>query len=115
MHWPEWLPPELQRPQPPFAITLGSNADIVEYALSPASGIETVAGFNASIDELNIALRGAPNGALQFHNITVNSAPAVSIYSSADPSHGLVLLNTRVNYAATLQGLMTFPIGGDMR
>ena len=80
----------------PFAITLGSNADIVEYALSPTSGIETVAGFNSSIDELNIALRGAPNGALQFHNITVNSAPAVSIYSSADPSHGLVLLNTRV-------------------
>ena len=101
-------------PNAPWAITLGAKDDIVEYALAPASGIETVTGFNASIDELNIALRGAP-GALQFNDtfVTVNNVQtaAVSIYSSADPSHGLVLVNPGET-ATQLQALMTFPVGG---
>ena len=94
----------------PFAITLGPQADIIEYALAPGSGIETVATFNLSQDELNIAMGGAPNSALQFDDVIVNSAPAVSIFNSADPAHGLVLLNPGEN-AAALQAHTTF-IGG---
>jgi hypothetical protein len=72
----------------PFAITLGSDADIVEYTLTPASGIQTIAGFGAN-DELNINMRGAPDSALQMVN---NGASSVSIFSNLDPTHGVVLL-----------------------
>jgi serralysin len=94
----------------PAAITLGANADIIEYGLSPSSGIETVTGFVLGADEVNIDLRGAPDSALQFHDITVGGAPAVLIFSNADPAHGLVLLNTGDN-SATLQEHTMF-IGG---
>ena len=75
----------------PFALTLGSNADIVEYTLTPASGVETVTGFgNNSANELNINLRGlTPDSALLMVN---NGASSVSIFSNADPAHGVVLL-----------------------
>jgi hypothetical protein len=76
----------------PLKITLGSLADIVEYTLSPGSGIQEITGFNSG-DELNILLRGAPSTALQMHQFTVGSVNDVSIYNSADPSHGVVLLN----------------------
>ncbi len=72
----------------PFALTLGTFADIIEYTLTPGSGIETVANFSAN-DELNINLRGAPNSDLLMVN---NGASSVSIFSSADPTHGVVLL-----------------------
>jgi hypothetical protein len=99
----------------PFALTLGSHADIIEYTLTPASGIETIANFGAN-DELNVNLRGlTPDSALLFRDITVNGAPAVSIFSNADPAHGVVLLNPMVNgvdvLAATLQAGAQF-VGG---
>ena len=43
----------------PDAITLGSGADIVEYALTPGSGVETIANFSLGQDMLNIDLNGA--------------------------------------------------------
>jgi hypothetical protein len=74
----------------PFALTLGSHADIIEYTLTPGQGIETVTGFgNNPSNELNINLRGAPSGDLLMHD---NGLSSVSIYSSADPTHGVVLL-----------------------
>jgi Tryptophan-rich Synechocystis species C-terminal domain len=76
----------------PFAITLGSDPDIVEYALSPSSGIETIANFT-SLDELNIAMRGAANSTLQMTDTMLGSTPAIAIYSSTDPAHGVLLLN----------------------
>jgi Tryptophan-rich Synechocystis species C-terminal domain len=92
-------------PSSPFKITLGSQADIVEYTLAPASGIEEITGFN-STDELNILLRGAPSTALHFNDTTVGGVAGVSIYSSADPSHGLVL------FGETAANLHTNPVGG---
>jgi hypothetical protein len=75
------------------AITLGSKADIVEYALAPSSGIETIANFVLGTDELNIDLMGGANSLLQAYNTTVGGVNAIAIASSADPAHGLVLLN----------------------
>jgi hypothetical protein len=77
----------------PYAITLGSDPDIVEYALAPSAGIETLANFNLNQDEINIAMRGAANTSLQFTDTLLGSTPAIAIYSSADPAHGLLLLN----------------------
>jgi hypothetical protein len=76
----------------PYAITLGSDHDIVEYALSPSSGIETIANFT-SLDELNIAMRGAANSTLQMTDTMLGSTPAIAIYSSTDPAQGVLLLN----------------------
>ncbi len=77
----------------PDAITLNSSAhEIVEYGLAPSSGVETLTNFVFGQDQLNIALRGTPNTALQFHETMVGGAPAVSIFSSGDPAHGLLLL-----------------------
>jgi T5SS/PEP-CTERM-associated repeat protein len=77
----------------PDAITLGSSADTIEYALAPSSGIETIAGFILGHDELNIDLMGAAGSTLQLYNTTVGGVHAIAIASSADPTHGLVLLN----------------------
>jgi hypothetical protein len=91
----------------PFAITLGIGshnfADIVEYTLAPGSGIETVANFGANpLNELNINLRGAPDSVLQMVN---NGASSVSIFSSADPTHGIVLLGEqKANLHTTFTG-----------
>jgi hypothetical protein len=79
-------------------LTLGSHADIIEYTLTPASGIEEITGFGAN-DELNINLRGlTPPTALQIVN---NGASSVSIFSSADPAHGIVLLGLQTTDLAT--------------
>jgi len=94
----------------PYAITLGSNADIVEDALVPGSGIEEVTGFVLGKDELNIALRGNPADLL-FANTLVGGVAAVSIYSSVDPAHGLLVLNPGVD-AKTLQTDDTTIVGG---
>jgi hypothetical protein len=84
------------------AITLGSKADIVEYALAPSSGIETIASFVLSMDELNIDLMGGANSVLQAYNTSVGGVSAIAIASSADPAHGLVLLNVGSLTAANL-------------
>ncbi len=85
----------------PFAITLGANQDIVEYGLAPSSGIETIANFVLGQDELNISMRGAPDSALQFADMTIGGQHAVGIYSLADPAHGVVLLDLPTNETAS--------------
>ena len=77
----------------PDAITLGSDADIVEYALEPSSGIETISNFTLGTDELNIDLMGAADAAFEIYNTMVGGQNAIAIASSADPDHGVVLLN----------------------
>ncbi len=97
----------------PDAITLGSDADIVEYALKPSSGIETIANFTLGQDELNIDLEGAADSTLHMYNTTVGGMHAISIASSADPAHGLVLLNMpAADTAASLLASHTTFIGG---
>jgi len=97
----------------PYAITLGSDPDIVEYGLAPSSGIETITNFVLGQDELNIDLQGAADSTLQFYNTTVDGLHAVSIASGADPAHGLVLLNKPAgDTAAVLQTSHTTFMGG---
>ena len=95
----------------PDVVTLGSNSDTIEYALAPSSGIEEIANFILGQDELNIDLGGAPSSVLQFHDTTVSGALAVAITSSADPAHGLVLLNPAGDTAATLLAHTTIVAG----
>ncbi len=77
----------------PDAITLGADPDIVEYALTPSSGIETISNFVLGQDELNIDLMGAANSTFEIYNTMVGGQHAISIFSSVDPNHGVVLLN----------------------
>ena len=76
----------------PDAITLGTGHDTIQYALTPSSGIETIAGFTYGLDQLNINLLGALTSTLQAFNTTVNGVHAISIMSTANPSEGVVLL-----------------------
>ena len=77
----------------PDAITLGTGASIVEYALQAASGIETIANFVLGTGMLNIDLLGAANSALRAYATTVGGVPAIALASSGDAAHGIVLLN----------------------
>jgi hypothetical protein len=87
----------------PDAVTLSSTsiADTIEYALTPASGIETIANFTLGLDELNIDLSGAATSVLQAYNTTVGGQNAIAIASSADLSHGVVLLNVASTLTAS--------------
>ena len=85
----------------PDAITLGTGASIVEYALQAPSGIETVANFLLGTDLLNIDLVGAANGTLRAFDTTVGGNHAISIASSADLTHGVVLLNVSAGLTAS--------------
>jgi exo-beta-1,3-glucanase (GH17 family) len=77
----------------PYAITLGTGASIVEYALQPSSGIETVVNFVFGTDELNIDLAGAANGTLLAFDTFVGGNHAIALASNGDLAHGIVLLN----------------------
>ncbi|HUB44321.1 MAG TPA: choice-of-anchor D domain-containing protein [Acetobacteraceae bacterium] len=97
----------------PDAITLGSGEDTIEYALTPSSGIETIAGFVYGTDELNIDLMGAASSTLQAYDTSANGLAAIAITSSANPACGVVLLNmTAGQTAATLLGNHTSFSGG---
>ncbi len=103
----------------PDAITLGQNADIVEYALTPSSGVETISNFNlfsgpyGGQDELNIDLEGAPYSSFEIYDTMVGGQHAISMSSSADPDHGVVLLNVppNINAAALSASHLTFAGG----
>ncbi len=97
----------------PDTITLGTHAAIVEYALQPSSGIETVAGFILGTDELNIDLVGAASSTLKAFDTTVNGSAAIALASTNDSLHGLVLTNVTggLNAATLLTSHTTF-VGG---
>ncbi len=97
----------------PDTIILGTGAAIVEYALQPSSGIETVAGFVLGTDELNIDLAGAANSTLLAYDTKINGNAAIALTSSSDPSHGIVLTNVSGGLtAATLLTSHTNFVGG---
>ena len=75
----------------PDAITLRTAGATIEYALAPSSGIETIANFTLGRDELNIDLLGSASSVLQAFDNTASHA--IAIFSSADRTHGIVLLN----------------------
>ena len=86
----------------PDVLTLGSAGATVEYALAPSSGIETIANFTLGRDELNIDLMSAASSVLQAFDTTVSGNAAIAITSSADRTHGIVLLNTTGQTALNL-------------
>ena len=103
--------PSLTFIKTPDSITLGTGASIVEYALQPSSGIETISKFVLGTDELNIDLAGAANSTLLAFDTNGNTA--IALASSADPLHGIVLLNLSpsMNAANLLSSHTTF-VGG---
>jgi hypothetical protein len=97
----------------PDAITLGSGADIVEYALAPGSGVETIANFSVGQDMLNIDLNCAAPDTPEAYNTTVGGQPAVAFASTADPAHGVALtgLSASLTAADLLSAHTTFTGG----
>ena len=85
--------PTLRFISTPDSITLGTGAATINYKLAPSSGIETIFNFTLGLDHLDINLNGASNRALHAADTTYNGQHAISLYSSADPNHGVVLAN----------------------
>jgi uncharacterized repeat protein (TIGR03803 family) len=103
--------PSLSFSGAPDDITLGSGRSILEYALAPASGIEMIENFAYSTDLVNIDLLGKPNSSLAAFDTTVGGAHAIALFSSGDPSHGVVLLNMHDTAATLLASHTTFAGG----
>ena len=70
--------------------------------MTPSSGIETISNFILGQDELNIDLGGAANSTFEIYNTMVGGQHAIAIASSADPAHGMVLLNMPTNDTAAV-------------
>jgi len=97
----------------PDAVTLGAGAAAIDYTLASTGGIETIANFQYGLDLLDISLNGAANSMLQVANTQVNGQNAISIYSSAAPTHGVVLLNVGSTMTASnlISNHLTFSNG----
>jgi hypothetical protein len=85
----------------PDAVVLGSGPSTVLFSLGSGSGIETISHFTYGLDLLNIDGHGATAGAFQAFDTTVNGVNAISISSTADPTHGVVLLGVTANQTAS--------------
>ena len=103
--------PSLSFSGTPDDITFGSGPSALEYALTPASGIEMVENFAYSTDLVNIDLLGKANSSLAAFDTTVRGAHAIALFSSGDPSHGVVLLNMHDTAATFLASHTTFAGG----
>ncbi|MDR3471158.1 MAG: C2 family cysteine protease [Devosia sp.] len=89
----------------PDAITLGTGACTIDVTLTSNSGIETIANYQYGLDQLDINLSGALSSVLKAANTTLNGQNAIAIYSSANPTHGIVL--TGVSPTMTASNLLT--------
>jgi hypothetical protein len=85
----------------PDSVTLGSGASTIDYTLAPSGGIETITNFTLGLDHLDINLNGASNSVLHAANTTYDGQHAIALYSSADPSHGIVLADVSSGLKAT--------------
>lgn len=97
----------------PDALTLGTGAATVNYTMTPSSGIETIQNFAFGLDTLNINLSGAASSVLKAADTSVGGVHAIDLYSSADPSHGVVLegLSSTFKAASLLSSHTTFSGG----
>ena len=87
---------------PPSMTTLpDSSPEIVNATLSPQMGIQEIANFGYRSDLLVIALNGASAGLLKAADTTVNGVHAISLYSSADPTHGIILTGMTAGQTAS--------------
>lgn len=76
----------------PSNTTLASTSpEIVNATLSSSIGIQEIANFCYLTDELVISLNGASYSLFQAADTSVNGVNAISLYSSADPTHGIIL------------------------
>ncbi len=100
----------------PDAVTLGTGATTINYNFGPGDGIETIASFQFGLDHLMLGLNGAATSALHIANTTVGGAHALSVYTSADPTHGVILLgmSTSTTAASVLASHVTFSNGTAM-
>jgi hypothetical protein len=96
----------------PDTVTLGAGTSTINYTLSSAGGIETIFNFMPGLDHLDINLNGAANKVLHAADTTYNGQHAISLYSSADSTHGVVLANTTMQAATLMASHVTF--GGGM-
>jgi hypothetical protein len=98
----------------PDTINLGSGASTIDYTLAPSGGIETIFNFTLGLDQLDINLNGAGKSALHAANTVYNGQNAITLYSSADPTHGIVLadLSSGMKASTLMASHVTF--GGGM-
>lgn len=94
-------------------ITLGCDAATIDYALKPASGVETVGNFQMGQDVLDIDLVGLASIDLKTADTTVNPVHAIAINSSTAPTLGVVLTDmpSSVTAATLLASPTTFSNG----
>ena len=85
----------------PDSIILGTGAATISYALSPTSGIETIANFQYGLDHLAIDLNGTDPITIRAADTTIGGVHAVSFYNQADPGHGIVLTGMPANRTAS--------------
>ena len=78
---------------PADVLTLGSGKDTIEFAMTPSSGIETIANFKVGQDELNIDMIGSAARSIGIYDTTVGGMRSIAISSISDITHGIVLLN----------------------
>lgn len=105
--------PALTLITPPDILTLSTGFATIDFALVPSSGIEEISRFQYGSAELVIDLKGAPAGVLTASDTSVGGVAAISIYSSSDPTHGIVLLNAgALGNAASLMASHVTVSGG---
>jgi hypothetical protein len=97
----------------PDSVTLGSAASTINYTLAPSSGVETIFNFRLGLDDLAINLNGASNSVLRAANTNYGGQHAIALYSSSDPSHGVVLadLSSGLKAATLMSSHVTFSGG----
>jgi hypothetical protein len=97
----------------PYTLALGAGAETIDDKLAPGMGIVELSNFQYGLDELNIDLNSAANSALQIVNTTLGGSSAIALYSSADPTHGVVLANvgSAMTAANLLASHLTFSNG----
>lgn len=97
----------------PDTISLGFGAAVIDYTLTPASGIEVISNFQPGLDDLNIMLNGAANSALHAANTTYNGEHAIALYSSANTTQGVVLadVSSSLTAAKLMASQVTFSGG----
>jgi hypothetical protein len=97
----------------PDTITLGTGAATINYKLAPSGGVETIFNFTLGLDQLDLNLNGAGKSVLHAADTTYNGQHAISLYSGADPSHGVVLadVNSGLKAATLMSSHVTFSGG----
>jgi hypothetical protein len=98
---------------PSTTTLLTTSPEVINAGLSPSMGIQEIANFQYTTDELCLNLNGAASSALQAADTTVNGVAAIDLYNSADPTHGIVLTGMTAGQTAAnlLSSHVTFSNG----